>query len=306
MNARDATRLTDLRRRLDAYTETPLPGIAAKTHRDCLVRQFLESIRRVQYLEVMQSRASSDRADPRIHRFDPILGALALRDVDIEESFWLVFIATYFGRHRTAGWRLAQAVYGSLGGVPWTWGRVRAAPNKLEVWLGENGSAVTEQGGKFGNHRKYESKALAGGNRSFSGAVRTYVNWVGPPRTHRQLFALPSVDAGDAKSRFDALFNSMSEIESFGRTAKFDYLCTVSKARLADIEPGQLYLRNSTGPLEGAKLLFGANGKRRVSTDELDEMASCLAVALHLPMHVMEDALCNWQKSPGLFKAFRG
>jgi len=49
----------------------------------------------------------------------------------------------------------------------------------------------------------------------------------------------------------------MNDVERFGRTAKFDYLTMVGKLGLAAIEPGSTYMQGATGPLKGARLLFG-------------------------------------------------
>jgi len=86
--------------------------------------------------------------------------------------------------------------------------------------------------------------------------------------------------------------------------ARVDYLAMIGKLRLAPIEPGFAYLQNSTGPLDGARLLVG--GRRRISTPTLEAVLVDLNGALKVGMQVMEDALCNWQKSPRKFVRFRG
>ena len=57
----------------------------------------------------------------------------------------------------------------------------------------------------------------------------------------------------------------------------------------------------STGPLAGARLLFG-NG----TAAKLDECVVQLDEKLQVGMQVLEDSLCNWQKSPEKFQSFRG
>ena len=84
--------------------------------------------------------------------------------------------------------------------------------------------------------------------------------------------------------------------------ARFDYLTMVGKLGLAPIEPGSTYMQGSTGPFVGARLLFG--GRR--SAAELDAWLVELDARLHVGMQVLEDAICNWQKSPGTFGPFRG
>jgi hypothetical protein len=94
----------------------------------------------------------------------------------------------------------------------------------------------------------------------------------------------------------------MHVVASFGRLARFDYLAMVGKLGLAQIEPGSTYLQGSNGPLEGARLLFG----KAASAADLDAWLLELESELHVGMQVIEDALCNWQKSPAEFIPFRG
>ena len=99
----------------------------------------------------------------------------------------------------------------------------------------------------------------------------------------------------------------MRSVGSFGRTARFDYLNMIAKLDLAKIEPGSTYMTGATGPLKGARLLFGAPGAKAKPTQlnawliELDA-----SLGLEMGLQVLEDALCNWQKSPARFKPFRG
>ena len=88
----------------------------------------------------------------------------------------------------------------------------------------------------------------------------------------------------------------MSAVASFGRTAKFDYLCMVSKLGLAPIEPGSAYIKNSTGPIDGARILFGNSKTAALSPSELDKWLVDLESHLDVGkvgMQVLEDALCN-------------
>ena len=103
---------------------------------------------------------------------------------------------------------------------------------------------------------------------------------------------------------FDYLYCSMTEVMSFGRMAKFDYLTMIGKLGLAQIEPGSTYLEGSTGPAVGARLLF--SGGNATPLSDLDSRSVELGDALGVGMQVMEDALCNWQKNPGKFVPFRG
>ena len=69
-----------------------------------------------------------------------------------------------------------------------------------------------------------------------------------------------------------------------------------------------IYMQGATGPYQGALLLFGENSRPKLSQSELEAWLVRLEAHLDLyfGMQVLEDALCNWQKSPRKFKPFRG
>ena len=93
----------------------------------------------------------------------------------------------------------------------------------------------------------------------------------------------------------------------FGRTGKFDFLTMVGKIGLLDIAPPSAYMVHGTGPVRGARLLFiGAVDNEAHSKKKLDVLSAELDKTLDVGMQVIEDSLCNWQKSPGKYLSFRG
>lgn len=80
----------------------------------------------------------------------------------------------------------------------------------------------------------------------------------------------------------------------------------LGKLGLANIEPERPYLSSATGPLSGARLLFTGTVANSVKPAELDKWVMELDEMLKLGMQVLEDSLCNWQKSPDRFLRFRG
>lgn len=292
--------------RLYQNTRCSLPGINSSARCHSLIEQLIESIRRVKYVHVIRSRPISERrTDPNDSLFDPLRASILFRQQgQIDEAFWMVFYFVCFGEHARGGWQYARQVYGKLGSSErWNWASTSAHPRAFSEWLHAHKNLIKNQSaaGGFGNHRKYQS-LNAFGEKGTGTAFETYVKWVDPPRTHHELFdqALQRAN-GDSQKAFDDLYRSMSEVASFGRVAKFDYLTMVGKLDLAPIIPGSPYLQGSTGPLKGAHLLFGKN-----SPAKLNEWSTELANELGVGMQVMEDALCNWQKSPDHFKPFRG
>lgn len=287
-------------------TQRPLPGIKSPPHREALIEQLLESIHRVRYISTILARDISPlRGDPSSELFDPLKAAiLAARSQDREEAFWLVFLSVHFGKHGRTGWRRVRDIYGTLnGGFRWDWAHTSADPAAFRVWLRSHQNAI---GGNFGNHRKYES-LNADSSRGTGAVVESYVSWVGPPRTHETM-VMEVLRENDANGRraFEHLYCSMESVIAFGRTAKFDYLTMLGKLQLAQIEPGSPHLVGSTGPLKGARLLFSGSPDAKVTARELDGWVIEAGAALNVGMQVMEDALCNWQKNPHRFVAFRG
>jgi hypothetical protein len=291
-------------------TERRLPGIRSATARQILIQQLIESVHRVRFVEVIRNRNLSElRGDPNSALlFDPLKAAvLHQQQGNVEEAFWLVFLFVHFGRNARGGWRYAREVYGKLGGPGrWDWLTTSANPREFREWLDARQIDLRRdrEPGGFGNHRKYES--LDAWSPTGTGAVvEGYIRWVAPPRTHQELVedALRQTES-DARRAFDVLYRSMSEVPRFGRTARFDYLSMLGKMNLATIEAGSTYMVGSTGPVKGARLLFGVGSE--TSTVTLDSWCISLGDRLQVGMQVIEDALCNWQKSPQEFRAFRG
>jgi hypothetical protein len=285
-----------------------LPGIAEPEARQPLIGQFLESIHRVNYPRLISTRDISPlRSDPTSELFDPLKAAIIhRRKGNKDEACWLVFLFVHFGKHARGGYRYAREVYGRLdqGGL-WDWSSVSVNPSGFRTWLAANVSELRRAGvpGGFGNHRKRESLNDAG----TGAAVETYVRWVNPPRTHEEMMeeALRAA-GGDPRKAFDRLYHSMESVTRFGRTGRFDYLTMVGKLGLAPIEPGSAYMEGATGPIEGARLLFAGKKGAPLGWNILDQWLVELESELGVGMQVMEDALCNWQKSPRKFKSFRG
>jgi hypothetical protein len=300
----------ELAARLDAdlvqfsTNQRPLPGIADPVARDTLAMQMVASLRRLDYSEAIRTRdISLDRADPNSRFFDPERAAvLHHRAGRIDEAFWLVFLSIHFGKHLTHGWQRLQDVYSGLGGQTWTWARVSANPAVFRAWLLAHQDQIR---GGFGSHRKRESvRADVGGGTA--AVVESYVSWVGPNHSHAALMAsLTQAGGNSPESIFDHCYRSMN-VARFGRLGRFDYFCLLGRLGFAQISPGRAYLQGATGPLRGARLLFGGAVHAPISWATLEDWILDLDAVLGVGMQVMEDSLCNWQKSPAQFVHFRG
>jgi len=221
-----------------------------------------------------------------------------------DEACWLVFLAAHFARNGRTEWQLAGDFYNQLGGgSQWTWEEVVDAPERVAIWLDRNRDRLRVSGGRFGNHRKYES--LAGSGTSGTGyAIATYVRWVGA--THRALFEAAGGTSTTPEQRFSALYQSMGQVARFGRIGRFDYLSLIYKLDLADIVPDSCHLAGATGPKSGAKLLLRGSPNASARINDLEAQLLALGKTLGVSPDVLEDAICNWQKSPGAYSFFSG
>lgn len=312
MRPNDRSLASELENKLDYFhaKRRPLPGFYNHIYRAPLLEQIVESIRRIRFISVLcQKNLSDSYADPSHTIFDPLRAAIIQkRRGNHDEAFWLTFLFTHFGKKKATGWRLCRAVYGGLDGENlWSWHRTSADPDAFRHWLDQNQTVLKSCGG-FGNHRKYES--LNAWKPTGTGeAFKTYVEWVGPAKDHAAFFSQASQTAGSApREAFNYLYRSMDTVARFGRTGQFDYLTMVGKLGLAAIEPGSAFMQGATGPLSGARLLFAGNPRASLNTSLLDQWLVELdeALGLYFGMQVLEDALCNWQKSPAVFIPFRG
>jgi hypothetical protein len=279
--------------------------------REVFLEQLLESMHRVQYPKLVRLRDVSERrADPNDVLFDPLKAAiLHHRAGRTDEAYWLVFLFVHFGKNARGGWRYAREVYGRLGeGARWDWAATSADPSAFRTWLKDHTHDLMRKGvpGGFGNHRKYQSLQACLPRRGTGAAVETYVRWINPPRAHADLMNQALHRAGgDPRLAFDHLYSEMKVVAEFGRTARFDYLAMIGKLGFAPIEPGSTYMQNSTGPVDGARLLFSGNKYSAITAVVLDRWMVELEVYLGVGMQALEDAICNWQKSPRKIRSFR-
>jgi len=92
------------------------------------------------------------------------------------------------------------------------------------------------------------------------------------------------------EAKFGVLYHSLKVIFRFNRTGAFDLLCLLGNTGLLPVRPGSCYLPGSTGPLIGARKLWG-----RPQPKELSRLADSTPQALRIPFEYV-NALCMWQK----------
>jgi len=314
MSPRDRARAQHLVQALMGYQSRlgSLPGLAGAGRLDALVAQFIDSLRRVEFAHhIRDARHDPARMDPASDLFDPLRAAvLRNRLGESDEAWWLVFLATHFGKHAVDGWRLTRDVYGKLGqdGL-WDWATISRGPSAFRAWLITNEATLRGSDGvsrRFSSHRKYESLQAAS-DKGTANVVASYVAWVAPPRTHADIVReLHKAVGQDPQAGFAALYGSMNAVRRFGRLGKFDFLAMLGKLGIAPIDPGSTFLKGATGPLAGARLLFGGTPDADLSDHDLEAKLVGFGQESGLGAQVLEDALCNWQKSPNVYVRFRG
>lgn len=294
--------------------EYPLRGLSSPACYDVFVYQILDSIRRIRYVENLTSRTgymNPLRKEPNSDLFDPLRAAcLHLEDNNYDEACWLIFLATHFGRSSKTGWNLCRDIYSGLGTQTWAWAIITDSFDRFEQWFSTVSDELTlhSRQRQYGNHRKYETLKYHS-RRSIPVIFRSYINFIGATYSHEARFAEAKSFATTPTALFELLYSGMNAVASFGRTAKFDYLTMLRKTNLLEVEPGHAFLKGATGPLLGSRLLFSNSRNAGDNIDVLNEKLSSLAEIIPAPylrMQVIEDALCNWQKSPEQYVYFGG
>ena len=293
---------------LDDFDEkiSPLVGLTSADRKTVLIMQLIDSVRRIEYLHAKSYRAkSASLYTPYSGSFEPFGGASALhKSGKTDDAYWLVYLATHFGKHKTDGWNLTEDFYGRFGdGDIWEWATASQDAQAIGHWLETAYPEITSAGRsrRFGNHRKFET--LKPGPKGTGHAVATYIEWVTKYGSHDALIGeLQNRVGQNPRDVFAELYKELDEVAKLGRLGKFDLLCNLSNLLIAPIFPDQAYIAGSTGPVSGARMLFGDD----MSVADLDSVCAELAEHLDISPQAVEDALCNWQKSPGNYLYFRG
>lgn len=291
---------------LDTFRGYPLVGLTIPIRKSVLIAQIIDSIRRIEYLRLTSARAkSASLYTPYTGSFQPFGGSAALlKSGRTDDAYWLVYLATHFGKHKTDGWNLTEDFYGRFGqGGVWDWATACQNPQAIEHWLTGIYPHVTGAGRsrRFGNHRKFET--LKPGPKGTGHAVATYIEWVLTYGSHQALISHVQGCVGqNPKDVFAYLYRELDKVAKLGRLGKFDFLCNLSNLLIAPIIPDIAYIAGSTGPVAGARLLFGSTK----NTKQLESACAELAEHLDVSPQVIEDALCNWQKKPEKYVYFRG
>ncbi len=255
--------------------------VASVEEQERLIDQLSESERRRKAVAYLWSKN---------RKADDIIGLIQVaRDSgDLDEAVWRSFLAAHFGRASTEPPQIhsASQLLCAFGTDPvWTWQRVSSKPLAFRKWLADRASDLKTL--TFGNHRKYESKQPG----DIWAVVNSFIDLAREFRSPKGLVTIDLPEPTVAGASFDLLYRRFSAVWRFGRTGAFDFLVLLIDLGFVSAEPSSCYLRGATGPLEGAKRLWG-----KCPVGEIEELAAMLAEELDVSPIAVEDALCNWQK----------
>src|SRR4051794_20595158 len=159
---KDDQRHADFLQLLDSLPPNlpPAVGLANAARKSALAAQLVDSVRRIAYLNLLAARSRSPALyTPYSGSFEPLGGGAALLRIErIDDAYWLVYLATHFGKHKTDGWNLTEDFFGRFGqGGVWDWATASHDPQALEEWLAANypAEAPASRSRRFGNHRKF-------------------------------------------------------------------------------------------------------------------------------------------------------
>jgi len=226
--------------------------------------------------------------------WDPLRAIAQWDMVDKEEATWLAFLVTFFGpaERQSDVWEGVRSVYAAFGTRRLSWAEAQREPrNVLDVCLQHHDAYVRLP---RGNHRKFEPNA-ADHPQGIGSAVASYVDVIARHGAGDQT-ALFAVVGESPDARFSRLMVDLRAVVSLGRTGRYDFLTLLRNLGVYELEPDRIYMVGATGPLSGARRLFGVPGRATSEQEELDERAMSLARAVGVDPQAMEDALCNWQK----------
>lgn len=305
-----ADRAADILAALAAYEADngQLPGLTTAARRSTWVAQMISSLRRIEFIRLLNNQnIDPRRLDPNNVLFDPLKGAAFLgRKGQTDEAVWLTFVATHFGKHVTDGWKLASNVMGSFGhGPTWDFAAYSAQAVQFDAMLVANGASLKDKvaSGRFSNHRQYQSK----NPKTISTVFSSFHAWqCAQGGFTARVQAIHKTHGQNPTDVFDQLYRSLKPVFGFGRLGNFDFLTMLGKLNLAPIDAGSTYLVGATGPLGGAKLLFHNSTAAAVSSSSLQKRVDEMDAYLGVGKQVLEDSLCNWQKSPDRYIYFKG
>lgn len=250
--------------------------------------QTRDSIRRIEIYSIYRKRAElADKVRlPYSYSTNPLI--LAQRpSISNLSKLWFLYLATYFGKSLGSKWTLfKRAAFLNAEGIICVEEIIKDKDAYFKYLRSFDFFAESQ----YSNHRKYTKKDLLG-EKGFIKSANYFLDNISQFNFSRQ-------------TDFDRVYNLALKIPSFGRMAAFDYVCTLCKCGLNVAEPNSMYLKYSTGPQAGFKYLLGICGIDLSEIDDIVQTGTEIQewfqenTTIFIVAQVLEDAICNWQKSP--------
>lgn len=263
---------------------------------DTLSLQTIDSIRRIKIYQVYKQQAiiAEKKKLVNYHTSNPLV-LCQRQSISRNSKIWIIYLATYFGKSKKSNWTLFR----------------RAAFNKKKEFIKFESISKDKfkyysyinsfdffANANFSNHRKYTKKSISGRK----GIIRS-VEYV--------LNNISEFSCSTTVS-FDTMYKRAFNIPNFGRMATFDFVCMLCKCGMKVEEPLSMYHKHSTGPLKAIEqilMLAGINSPTK--EDQIifgNELLSWFRSNTEISMiaQVLEDAICNWQKSPSDYNHYFG
>ena len=260
-----------------------------------LAKQTYDSIRRIEIYKAYKTKANKSvkNKEPFSHTSNPFI--LAQRsDLGMQDRLWILYLATYFGKSNKSGWTLFnRAAFKKDGSLI----RFAEVKNDLDSYFQFLSSFDFFADCDYSNHRKFTAKKLIGPNGVFK-SLEFFVNNI-------ELFI------SENEKDFHEMYVLAKKIPGFGRLAGFDFTSTLVKCGLNVSEPNSMYANHSTGPLDGLKLLLKLTNNSTSSSSQIKLSADLMDwflknTKIFMTGQVLEDAICNWQKSTTNYKRYTG
>ncbi len=263
---------------------------------DVLAQQTKDSISRIQIYKAYKRRALNADENGLSYYQSYVPFVLSQRSsIKSKEKVWLLFLATYFGKSNSSKWELFKrsAFDNSKNLISYS-----SIEGDREKYFNHLRSFDFYKNANYSNHRKFIAKKLDGDK----GFIRS------------ANFLMDNIEdyIFDHPEKFDIVYNSALKIPNFGRMGAFDFTSSLCKCACNVLEPTDLYLKNSTGPLIGIGELLKIGEIENQSKKDKVKLGNDLLVwfiantNIFMCAQVLEDAICNWQKSPAKYKKYFG
>lgn len=260
-----------------------------------LARQTNDSIRRIEIYSSYRQRAL--QAVNKKHDFShtSIPFVLAQRsDLSLNNSLWVLYVATYFGKSNQSGWELFnRATFDSNKSIM----LFEDIQKDLGKYFNYLASFDFFEGCSYSNHRKFTAKRLTSEKSVFESME----------------YFVKNINQYSFEDRIDfhSMYKAAQKVPNFGRLAAFDFSSSLVKCGFNVAEPESMYGENSTGPLNAIGLLLRLTNNNSSSKAKLELCSDLMKwfqknSNIFMIGQVLEDAICNWQKNPSTYIRYKG